>query len=89
MLDGHVRHLLKAVDVAGEGGHDDPPLCDVEVVFEGVADLLFGLGVARPLHVGGVGQQAQNALAAVVGQTVDIDGLPVQGREIDLEVAGV
>ena len=77
VLDGHVRHLLEAVDVTGEGGHDDAALGDVEVVLEGLADLPLGLGVPGPLHVGGVGQEAQDPLAAVVGQAIDVDGLSV------------
>ena len=89
VLDGHVRHLLEAVDVTGEGGHDDAALGDVEVVLEGLADLPLGLGVPGPLHVGGVGQEAQDPLAAVVGQAIDVDGLAVEGRQIDLEIARV
>ncbi len=89
VLDGHVRHLLDAVYVAGEGGHDDAALGHVEAVLEGLADLPLRLGVPRPLHVGGVGEKAQDALAAVVGQAVDVDGLAIEGRQVDLEVAGV
>ena len=42
-----------------------------------------------PLHVGRVLQQGQHAALAVLGKGVQVEGLVVERREIDLEVAGV
>ena len=56
---------------------------------EGGAHGLFRRGEAGPLHVGGVGAQAQHALLAQLAQAGQVDDLPVNGGGVDLEVAGV
>ena len=45
--------------------------------------------VAGAVDVGGVLQQAEDALLAEFGEGVEVEGLGVGGGEIDLEVAGV
>ena len=95
--DGHlpaaggrgVQHLLDAVDVAGEGGDDDALVTAGELPREGVAHGALAHGVAGALHVGGVGQQSQNALLAQLAEAGQVDDLCVDGGGVDLEVAGV
>ena len=52
-------------------------------------DGAFAGRVAGALHVGRVLQQGQHAALAVLGKGVQVEGLVVERREIDLEVAGV
>ena len=45
--DGGVEHLLDAVHVGGEAGHDDPLVALVEDPVEDRGDVLLGGGEAR------------------------------------------
>ena len=86
---GGVQHLLDAVDVAGEGGDDDALLAAGELPLERGAHGALAHGIAGALHVGGVRQQRQHALLAQLAEPRQIDDLAVDGRGVDLEVAGV
>ena len=86
---GHVDDLLQAVHVGGEGGDDDALLTALEQSVEGGAHAALGAGVAGALHVGGVGQQGQNALVAQLAQAGQVDHAALDGGGVDLEVAGV
>ncbi len=44
---------------------------------------------ARALHIGGIGEQSQHALAPVVGKRVQVAHMLVRGRGVKLEIAGV
>ena len=88
---GGVDDLLDAVHVAGEARHDqplaglrgeDPPQHD--------PDVRLGLGEARLLGVGRVGQQEPDPLP--LGQLAharQVHPAPVDGLQVDLEVARV
>ncbi len=86
---GGVQHLLDAVHVAGEGGHDDPLVAPGELPLKRGAHGALAHGIARALHVGGVRQQRQHALLAQLAEARQVDDLPIDGRGVDLEVAGV
>ena len=84
-----VQHLLDAVHVAGEGGHDDPLVAPGELPLERGAHGALTHGIARALHISGVRQQRQHTLLAQLTEARQVDDLPVDGRGVDLEVAGV
>ncbi len=84
-----VEDLLDARDVAGERGHDDAALERLHDVAEGLADGPLGRRVARVLGARRVGQEAQDALLAELGQLVEVGQLAVDRRVVELEVAGV
>ena len=86
---GCVNDLLNAVDIGGKGGDDDALLAAGEQPLEGLAHNGFAHRIARTLHIGGVGQQRQHALLAQFAEAAQIDHLAVDGRGVDLEVAGV
>ena len=77
------------MDVAGEGGDDDALGAAGELPYERGAHGLFTQGVAGTLHIGGVGKQRQNALLTQLAEAGQVDDLAVDGRGVDLEVAGV
>ena len=84
-----VNRLLHPVDVAGEGGHDNPPPAAGKNLVEGLAHHPLGEGVPFPLHVGGVGQERQYPFGAIAGKGGQVGQLPVHRGLVDLEVAGV
>ena len=86
---GHVDDLLDAVHVGGEGGDDDALLAAPEQGVEGGAHAALAAGVARALHVGGVGQQGQHPLLAQLAQPGQVHHPALDGGGVDLEVAGV
>ena len=87
--DAAVDHLLEAVDVAGEHGHDHAALGVAELVDEGFADLALAHGVAGALDVGAFAQQGQHARVPRHGQGTQVGDLAVHGGKVDLEVAGM
>ena len=64
-------------------------LCLREDLVEARDDGALAGRVAGALDVGRVLQQRQHAALAVFGEGVQVEGLVVERREIDLEVAGV
>ena len=77
------------MDGRGEATEEELLLCLGEDLVEARAHGAFGWGVAGAIDVGGVLQQAEDALLAEFGEGVEVEGLGVGRREIDLEVAGV
>ena len=77
------------MDVAGEGGDDDALVTAIELAGKGLAHRLFAHGIAGALHIGGVRQQRQHALPAQLAEAGQINDLAVNGRGVNLEVAGV
>ena len=67
-----IEDLLDARDVAGEGGHDDASLEPLHDVAEGVADRPLGWRVARVLRPRRVGEEAEDAFLAELGQGVEV-----------------
>ena len=64
----------------GRGGED---------VVEARDDGFFAGREAGAVDVGGVLQEAEDALLAEVGEGLQVEGMAVGGAEVDLEVAGV
>jgi hypothetical protein len=90
LLERHVDDLLDAVDVAGEAGHDHASLGPLEEEpAQRAAHRALRGGEAGLLGVGRVAQQQRHTLVADGGQARDVRAAPVDGREVELEVARV
>ena len=86
---GQVQHLLDAVDVRGEGGHDDAARRRREAPAERLAHQGLRAGVAGAPHVGRVGAEHEHALLAERGEARVVRLLVVDRLPVELEVAGV
>jgi hypothetical protein len=89
MLARDVDDLLHAVDVRRERRHEDASLRVREHAIERAADRAFGRPMAGHERVGGVADEQRHALLAVMREPREVGGLGVDGRVVDLEVAGV
>ena len=86
---GGVQHLLDAVDVGGEGRHNNALVAALELAHEGLSHRPLAHGVARAFHVGGVGAEGQHAPLAQLTQPGQVDDLPVNGGGVNFKVPGV
>ena len=83
-----VDDLLDTVDVGGEARHHDPTLTAREDLLEVRADDRLRRGEAGTVDVRRVAAQQEHALAAEFGQTRYICRRTVDGRLVELVVAG-
>ena len=90
-LNRQIDDLLHAVDVGGERCHDDAALTGLgKQAAHAFGDGLLSGGEARALCVGGICQQRQHTLAAILGNRGQVGHCVAgQRRVVDLEVAGV
>ena len=84
-----VEHLLHAVHVAGEAGHDDPLLRGPEDLGQHGRDLPLAGHDAGNLGIGGIRHQQVNALGANPREPAKIGQPAVERQLVHLEVAGV
>src|ERR1039458_1341558 len=84
-----IQHQLNSVDGRTETRDHQTSLGAVEDVFHARLDGALGFGVARPVGIGRVGKEEEDAPLTVVGQGVQVEELVVGGGGIDLEIAGV
>ena len=77
-----------AMDRAGEGGDDHPAVCLADVAIQIREHGPLRRSETGDLGVGGIAEQAQHPLLAVVGQALQVEGLPIDGGVVELEVAG-
>src|SRR5579862_5109472 len=89
MLAGEVERNADAVDGRREAAEEDFLFCVGEDFVEAGNDGAFAGRIAGTLHVGGVLQQGQHAALAVLSEGMQVEGLFVERREIDLEIAGM
>ena len=87
-LGGGVDHLLDAVDVGGEAGDDDPALAAPERLQQRRADARLRGGDAGAVGVGRVAAEAEQALAAELGEPGEVGRDAVDRRLVELVVAG-
>jgi hypothetical protein len=80
---------LHAVDARGERRDDDHAGRAREDLLERVDDVDLRSGEALAIDVGAVAEQRQHALAAELGEAMEVEELSVERRLVDLEVAGV
>ena len=83
---GGVGHLLNAVDVGGKGGDQHLARAFWHDLLQGLAHGALRQGVSLSFHVGGVGQQQQDALLPIGSQAAQIGRLAVDGGQIQLEI---
>ena len=88
-LLGQVDQQLQPVDARRERRHEHAPGGAAEDLLEAGDDVAFRAREAAPVGVRAVREQRQHALSAELGEPVQVDGLPVERRLVDLEVAGV
>ena len=72
-----IENQLQAVNRRTEAGNEQPVLRPVENVFQARTHGAFGIRIARPVRIGRIGKQQQNAALAVIGQRVQIEQLVV------------
>ena len=87
--DRQVDHLLHAMDVRGEGRHQDAAGRLAEDRVELRADRPFRRRHAGVLDVGRVGEQEQRALGAELAESDEVGQPPVERGLIELEVSRV
>ena len=88
MLHGELEDHRDPVGGAGEGGENHPAL--------GIADVAIEVGEHGPLGrretgqlgVGGITEQAQHPLLAVVGHALDVEILAIDRGVVEFEVSG-
>ena len=86
---GGVDDLLDAMDIGGEGGHDDAALGPVESLVKGSPHRALAHGVAFALSVGAVCHHHQHALVAQLCEAAEVCHLAIYRRIIQLEVTGM
>ena len=89
VLHGQVHHLLDAVDVRGEAGHDQLLLGSLEDPLQRREDVLLGRGETGHLGIGRVGHEQVDTLGADAGEAPEVGDAAVEGQLVHLEVAGV
>ncbi len=83
-----VDHLLDTVDVGGEGGDDDPALAAGEGLQQSRPDARLRGRDSGPVGVGGVAAEQQQPVATDLGKPGDVGRAAVDGRLVELVVAG-
>src|SRR5207302_10245626 len=86
---GEADDVLDAVDVGGEGRHDDPVRRAGEDLLEGRVEVALGAAGAGALGVRRVAQEQVDPLVPEASETLEVGGPAVRGLDVDLEVAGV
>ena len=86
---GDVDHLLNAVNGRGKARQYHAPRRGAAKFFDARNDSALGGREARALDVGRVAEQRQHAFVAVARESVQIERRAVDGRLINLEIAGV
>ena len=89
MVLGRIDNLLDAVDIRGKGRHDDAALRRAEKGLKGLADLALADRRARAFHIGALPQQTEHALFTQQSKLCKVGGHAVDGRIIDLKIAGM
>ena len=86
VLHGQLQDHRDAMDGARKGGDDHPAFGLGDMAIEGREDRALRRTEARDLSVGGVTEQAEDALLAVVGEPGHIEILTVDRGVVELEV---
>jgi hypothetical protein len=89
VLLGELHRDADAVDGGGEAGEEEFFGGGGEDVVEARDDGFFAGGEAGAINVGGVLEEAEDALLAEVGECLQVERVAVGRGEVDLEVASV
>jgi hypothetical protein len=88
-LGGDVDRLLHPVDVGGERRDQHAPVALRDQVAEDLADGALRLGDAGALRVRRVAEEEIHAAAPDLGEPAHVGLEPIDGRVVELPVAGV
>ena len=88
-LRREIDENLHPVDARGKGGDHQLAVCAGEDLLERLDDLDFGTREAASIDIRAVREQREHALAAQLGEAMEIEVLTVDRRLVDLEVARV
>ncbi len=88
-IDRDVDRLLHPVDVRREARDENAALSRGDDLAECLADDTFGAGEPGTLRVRRVGAEKIDAAVPELGQLPDVGSQPVDGRVVELPVAGV
>src|SRR5260370_41131173 len=88
VLPRHVDGQLDAVNRRREARDEQTPFGADKYLFELAVDSTLARRVALALDVGGILQERQYSLFAVLGETVQIEEAIVRGRRVGPEIAG-
>ena len=88
-VGGDLDRLLDAVNVRRKRGDNHPALRALEDIVEGLPDDPLRGHIARPLHVGRIGDQEEHALIARALEAGEVRHPTIHRGGIELEVAGV
>jgi hypothetical protein len=89
VLVGQIHGDADAMDGRREAGEQNLLARGGEDVVQARNNGFFARCKAGAVHVGGVLQQAEYTLLAEVGESLQVEGMAVGRRKIDLEVSGV
>lgn len=82
--------MLHAMNIRGEGRYDYSLVAVLHIdLIELTADLSLRGGVSGTLHVRGFAHQKENSLTSVFAEARDVHHLPVDRRNVELEVTRV
>ena len=82
-------YLLHAVNVRRESSDDYAAFGFPEIMRESFADVFFGRGETFDLYIRALTHEHQDTFITEFAETLKINGLAVDRREVDLKVTGV
>ena len=88
VLEGQLQHHCHTMNRAGKGGDDDATFRFCNAAIEAGEHRALRRAQTRHLRVGGIAEQAQDTLLAVMGQACHVEMLAIHRRVIKLEVPG-
>ena len=88
VLEGQLKDHRNPMNGAGEGGDDDPPFGIGDVAIEIVEHRTLRRTEARHLGIGGITEQTEDTLLAVVSQTGHVEMLSINRGVIKFEITG-
>ena len=88
VLEGELKNHRHPMDRAGEGGDDHPAFRLGDVAIQAGEHRALWRAEAGDFSVGGIAEQAEHALLAVVGEASHVKGFAVHRCVVKLEVAG-
>ena len=89
ILCRNIDYLLQSVDIRRKGRNNNTLITVFKQHIEGLSDLALGCGMAGLFDIRRVAQKGKHALVTELAETGQVDHLALNGRYIDLEIAGV
>ncbi len=77
------------MDGRSEAGKDHAARGGAAKLFDARDDVALGAGEAGTLDIGGVGEEGEDAVVAIAGEGVEVEGSAPDWSLVNLEVAGV